>query len=76
MDFRRNCGLDAPVRLEISLLRPHSAETSAPTEESLKLTLRGLETVSGSDVISNDVTEHPRQALLSSAVLDYAAAVA
>ena len=36
----------------------------------------GVETVFGSDVVSNDVTKHPRQALLSSAVLDYAAALA
>ncbi len=61
---------------KILLQRCHFDETSAPTQKSLKLTLPVVETVFGSDVISNDVTEHPRQALLSSAVLDYAAAVA
>ena len=61
---------------EILLLRCPSDETRAPTQESLKLTPRGVETVFGSDVISNEVTKHPRQALLSSAVLDYAAALA
>jgi hypothetical protein len=76
MDFRRNCGPDSLDRLGISLLHCHSDETSAPTQESMKLMPRGVETAFGSDVISNDVTEHPRHALLSSAVLDYAAALA
>jgi len=77
MDSRRNFGPDSLVRLEnITAALPFRRSQCPNPKKSLKLALPGVETVFGSDVISNDVTKHPRQALLSSAVLDYAAALA